>query len=158
MSKSKDPPAKSQKPKVPDQQRIDNAQRLKALYYKKFGKKSTQDEIGKQALIGTQGMVNQYLNATRPLNIKAAIKFCKILDCKIDDFSPEIANQIEEAAQYVLKSMEWPFESVTRDIFDKLSPSDKAAVNNSMLIRAEDAGLLPKGGLESKSNKIKTAA
>lgn len=81
-----------------DWQRED-AERLSALFKKRAGK--TQADFGAEFEIGGQAMVWQYLNAHRPLNIKAAQAFAKGLEVDIDDFSPTIAGQIRAASGVV---------------------------------------------------------
>jgi SOS-response transcriptional repressor LexA len=52
--------------------------------------KRSQEAFGAEFGLGTQGMVWQYLNGKRPLNLKAAIAFATELGVKISDFSPRL--------------------------------------------------------------------
>ena len=79
-----------------DDWQVDEAARLRALFDAREPKIS-QMKFGAEFEIGTQGMVWQYLNATRPLNIDAAVKFALGLGVTIDEFSERIAAQIEQA-------------------------------------------------------------
>ena len=69
---------------------------LKRLYDERVSGEITQEEFGVRYGLGTQGMVWQYLNGHTPLNIEAAAKFAKGLNCKIDDFSPELAATLRD--------------------------------------------------------------
>lgn len=69
--------------------------RLKQLYDERVPSGMTQKEFGRQFGIGTQSMVAQYLNGTRPLNFEAAAKFAMGLRCTIHDISPEMAAALE---------------------------------------------------------------
>lgn len=68
-----------------------------------FGERSTvsQAKFGKEHGLGTAGMVWQYLNGHRPLNLQAAVKFAKGLGVRIQDFSPRLAAQVRAAVQDV---------------------------------------------------------
>ncbi|WP_198045318.1 S24 family peptidase [Cupriavidus taiwanensis] len=78
----------------------EDAARLKALYGERKGKMS-QEEFGSRFEIGSQGMVWQYLNAHRPLNIKAATGFARGLGVEVDAFSPRLAEEIRRASSTV---------------------------------------------------------
>jgi transcriptional regulator with XRE-family HTH domain len=56
----------------------------------------TQKEFGRLYGIGSQSMVAQLLNGTRPLNYEAAAKFAKGLNCTIYDICPEMGDAIKE--------------------------------------------------------------
>lgn len=66
--------------------------RLRELFDKRAG--MSQLEFAERFGLGTQGMVWQYLSGYRPLNYEAAAKFAKGLNCRIDDFSPEMAEAL----------------------------------------------------------------
>lgn len=66
--------------------------RLRELFNKRAG--MSQQEFAERFGLGTQGMVWQYLSGYRPLNYEAAAKFAKGLNCRIDDFSPEMAESL----------------------------------------------------------------
>ncbi|WP_011298531.1 LexA family transcriptional regulator [Cupriavidus necator] len=78
---------------------IEDANRLKQLFESKapYG----QDEFGRRFEIGTQGMVWQYLNARRALNINAASAFARGLGIAVDDFSPRLAEEIRLAESHI---------------------------------------------------------
>ncbi len=78
----------------------EDAARLKALYGERKGKMS-QEEFGSRFEIGSQGMVWQYLNARRPLNIKAATGFARGLGVEVDAFSLRLAEEIRRASSTV---------------------------------------------------------
>lgn len=69
--------------------------RLRELYEARVPAGMTQKEFGQQFGIGSQSMVAQYLNGTRPLNFEAAAKFATGLRCTIHDISPEMAAALE---------------------------------------------------------------
>ncbi len=84
---------------------IEDAARLKALYNERKGKLS-QEEFGSRYEIGSQGMVWQYLNARRPLNIKAAAAFARGLGVAVADFSPKLAAEMKAlTSRLVLPSL-----------------------------------------------------
>jgi transcriptional regulator with XRE-family HTH domain len=94
-------PAKANKAKLDDWQ-VEDANRLKALFEKQD---LSQGAFGLQFEIGTQGMVWQYLNAKRSLNLKAAKAFADGLNVRIGDFSPTLA---EMAVEYAASSAATP--------------------------------------------------
>lgn len=67
---------------------------LKRLYETKVPAGMSQEEFGQRYGIGTQGMVSQYLNGTRPLNFEAAAKFAKGLGVTIAEISPSMAKAL----------------------------------------------------------------
>lgn len=83
----------------------EDAARLKALFEARtelIGKKLiSQADFGEKYGIGSQGMVSQYLQARRPLNVDAAVAFAKGLGVSIEQFSPQLASFIQHAAGYV---------------------------------------------------------
>lgn len=83
---------------VPDDIRENEAAALKALYLKLVPKETSQGEFGKRSGIGTAGMVWQYLNGHRPLNLAAARKFATAMGVPVDDFSPRLAAEARAAA------------------------------------------------------------
>lgn len=74
--------------------------RLRELFDQRAG--MSQLEFAERFGLGTQGMVWQYLSGYRPLNYEAAAKFAKGLNCRIDDFSPEMAEALREEILPVL--------------------------------------------------------
>lgn len=77
---------------------VEDAARLLALW-EAYPAKVSQLKFGADYGIGSQGMVWQYLNGHRPLNIAAAVAFARGLSCKVRDFSPTLADQIKDAWQ-----------------------------------------------------------
>lgn len=73
------------------------AHALKRLFEERS--KVSQARFGKEHGLGTAGMVWQYLNGHRPLNLQAAVKFAKGLGVRIQDFSPRLAAQAKAVAQ-----------------------------------------------------------
>ncbi|WP_455154532.1 LexA family transcriptional regulator [Cupriavidus campinensis] len=101
---------------------IEDAARLKEL----FDSKATfsQEEFGRRFEIGTQGMVWQYLNGRRALNIKAASAFAKGLGVAVDTFSPRLADEIRLAATHVADVI----PTVPRGAESGGRPSDRIAL------------------------------
>lgn len=56
-------------------------------------KHPSQAEFGEIYSIGNQSAVGQFLRGDVPLSLKAASGFAKGLSCRIDDFSPRLANE-----------------------------------------------------------------
>lgn len=72
-----------------------DSNRLKSLYDQRVPEGMTQKDFGAKFAIGSQSMVAQYLNGTRPLNYDAAAKFARGLRCTIYDISPELAQSLQ---------------------------------------------------------------
>lgn len=123
------------KPKKPiESWQQEDAARLKDLFAKRAGK--SQSDFGAEYDIGSQGMVWQYLNAHRPLNIAAAQGFARGLEVDIDEFSPTIAAQIRQASSAVTNEPPRLVRAQTRDSAENLplifdSETDKRLHNNS---------------------------
>lgn len=82
---------------ITPEQMADSA-RLKALFNQRKNGLS-QADFGAKFDIGSQGMVWQYLNGYTALNAKAAAGFAAGLGCKVSDFSPQLASDIETLSQ-----------------------------------------------------------
>lgn len=117
----------------------DDAARLKALFKDKA--KLTQSEFGARYGIGSQGMVWQYLNGTRPLNVSAAKNFANGLGVSIDDFSPSIAEIINEAGQRTASSEPWPFSKVDERKLRHLNKTEAAQIEGAILLIAAQLGI-----------------
>ena len=96
--------AKMKEKKPLEEWQIADAKNLRRLFDARTetvaeGKLISQMEFGAKYGIGSQGMVWQYLNGHRPLNIKAAVAFAKGLDVKVSDFSATLAAQIDDASK-----------------------------------------------------------
>lgn len=76
---------------------IEDAERLRTVFAERKGRMS-QEEFGLRFDIGSQSMIWQYLNARRPLNIKAAANFARGLGVSVDVISPRLANEIRRAS------------------------------------------------------------
>jgi transcriptional regulator with XRE-family HTH domain len=83
------------KPSKLEQWQIEDAHRLKRLYVVHCPKGMSQELFGERFGIGNQAAVWQYLNAKRPLNIKAAAAFARGLGLAIADISPKLAAQLD---------------------------------------------------------------
>lgn len=64
----------------------------------------TQAKFGEENNIGNQGVVWQYLHARIPLNKEAAVKFASGLGCRVEEFSPRLAKELEEFQVIALSS------------------------------------------------------
>ncbi|MDR8087817.1 hypothetical protein KPB05_10125 [Burkholderia gladioli] len=113
------------KEKVVPSWQIEEAKALAAIFSEKAD--ISQAEFGAKYGIGTQGMVWQYLNGHRPLNIAAATAFSIGLDAPIGTFSPRLADEITRA-----------YGQVTGDGDHRLSPAAAAVV--SAVRKADKAG------------------
>lgn len=76
---------------------IADAARLKRLFEEKADK--SQQAFGLEHEIGTQGMVWQYLNARRALNLDALLKFAYGLKVPVEQISPTLSKKINLALQ-----------------------------------------------------------
>lgn len=85
--------AAMKKAKLEDWQ-LEDAKRLRETWDEK--KTMSQTEFGATMGIGSQGMVNQYLQGLTPLNHRAVGKFAKGLGVLIDEISPTLADEIRE--------------------------------------------------------------
>lgn len=126
----------------------------------------TNAAFGKAHGIGSAGMVWQYLNGHRPLNLSAATKFAQALGVPIERFSPRLAT----AAALARKTSSthppmvvglpttaregdavygWPFPRLDLAAIRRLSPSE--------ITRLEDAWLVAAGVLGVKVAKQRAA-
>lgn len=71
------------------------AAKLKALWDRSSSRR-TQAVFGEHYELGNQANVGHYLNARSALNPKAATAFATELGCRIEEFSPRIAKEIEK--------------------------------------------------------------
>lgn len=101
---------------------IDDAARLKELFDSKAP--FSQEEFGRRFEVGNQGMVWQYLNARRALNIKAASAFAKGLGVTVDSFSPRLADEIRLAASHIADAI----PALPRGAESGARPSDRIAM------------------------------
>ena len=76
-----------------------DAARLKGIYVtKKNALGWTQESLAQACGWESQGTVSQYLNGKIPLNLDAALKFAHHLQCLVSDFSPKLADTLNEPA------------------------------------------------------------
>jgi SOS-response transcriptional repressor LexA len=68
---------------------------LKTLFEERV--QVSQEQFGLEHEIGSQGMVWQYLNGHRPLNLSVALKFARGLGVSVASFSPRLANELGAA-------------------------------------------------------------
>lgn len=74
----------------------EDAKRLKAIYEaKKKALGVTQQSIADELDI-TQGAVGHYLNGRNPLNLQVALVFARLLDVSVEEFSPELARELNK--------------------------------------------------------------
>ncbi|UEP42723.1 hypothetical protein [Burkholderia sp. B21-005] len=86
----------------------------------------SQGEFGARYGIGTQGMVWQYLNGRRPLNIAAATAFSIGLGVKIPSFSPRLALDIERAYSRVVNSIQQELSEPAAKVVEAVYRADQA--------------------------------
>lgn len=109
---------------------VEDARRLRALWdaYKERGGLS-QEAFAAEFSIGNQTMVAQYLTPTTPLNLPAAVKFAKGIGCKIDEFSPTLAELVTSALPFATATgpayVQNPLEGELLRIYRKLNPDNQ---------------------------------
>ncbi|WP_213308251.1 helix-turn-helix domain-containing protein [Paraburkholderia sacchari] len=131
---------KTNKPKTsPPTWQLNEAAKLKALYDERAS--ITQEEFGAQYEIGSQGMVWQYLNGHRPLNIAAATSFCQGLNIKIDEFSPRLVDEIRKAYAVVGEGAEAGPQKDAAPSSSHVSQSAQRLID--AVIHADAAGVSP---------------
>lgn len=73
----------------------EECEKLKALYLSwKAATGKTQEQAADILGFKTQGAVSQYLNGKLALNLQAASKFAKMLNCHVSAFSPRLAAEL----------------------------------------------------------------
>lgn len=80
--------------------------RLKTLFQEwQASRKEAGEPVSQDAASGMLGFgqsaLSQYLNGRIPLNAQAAAKFAKLLNCRIEEFSPSIAHEASQIAEGV---------------------------------------------------------
>ncbi|MCA8427836.1 hypothetical protein LGN30_32120 [Burkholderia seminalis] len=75
---------------------LQDVARLKAawLAYKDRNEGATQEWLGRETGIGSQGAVGQYLRGVIPLNLPALLSFARVLGVKPSDISPTLASLV----------------------------------------------------------------
>lgn len=106
--------------KPPTEDQIADSKRLAELFSKNAG--MGQLDFGLKYEIGNQGMVWQYLNAGKPkgsvLNVSAAIKFARGLNCRVSDFSPKIQEEINMISSFSNVGID-KSPQIEGDVFEK---------------------------------------
>ncbi|MBJ9895252.1 LexA family transcriptional regulator [Burkholderia cenocepacia] len=76
---------------------LQDVARLKAawLAYKDRNDGATQEWLGRETGIGSQGAVGQYLRGVIPLNLPALLSFARVLGVKPSDISPTLASLVQ---------------------------------------------------------------
>ncbi|KVL59287.1 hypothetical protein WT01_15780 [Burkholderia cepacia] len=84
-------------------EQLEDAKRLHALFkqwqqeQKALRRPASQMEAAAQLGFG-QSALSQYLRGEIPLNVRTAMKFARLLDVKIEKFSPDLASQLLQLA------------------------------------------------------------
>lgn len=115
---------------------LEEAAALKKLFEERT--ELTQEEFGAKFEIGSQGMIWQYLNGHRPLNIGAATGFAIGLGAAISDFCPRLAAEVERAYRVAVSSST-PAPSSANG--DHCSPSAAALIE--AIAEADRQGVAP---------------
>lgn len=76
----------------------------------------SQERFGQDLEIGSQGMVWQYLNGRRPLNLSAALKFAKGLQVKMKAFSPRLAAELDAAGVHEPTTSDYNLDELRIDL------------------------------------------
>lgn len=76
-----------------NQEEKDDAARLREAWesYKDKNPGVTQEWLGRESGLGSQGAVGQYLRAVIPLNLSALLSFCRVLRKQPESISPRLA-------------------------------------------------------------------
>lgn len=98
---------------------LDDAERLKVAF--KSHSKLSQEAFGAKYLNVTQGMIWQYLNAKRALNLDALIGFCEGLGVDPVAISPTLANQLNKVQKTAEDELDHPELSLIAMMDLKLS-------------------------------------
>lgn len=128
-------------PKEPTQKRTvtpenrEESARLKRIWEAKEDRPS-QMQFGHDYDIGNQAAVGFFLNGQSALSLKAAKGFAKGLGCHIGDFSPRLAAEIAEYAQYT--GIGWPFPMVDRTRWEQLTPELRGYVQAATVRALEE--------------------
>jgi transcriptional regulator with XRE-family HTH domain len=89
----------------------------------------TQASFGKEHGIGSQGMVWQYLSGETPLNVNVAKKFATALKIPVREFSPSLADWIEETSRFSMAKSEpgdpWPFQTVSPEQYANIPKAQR---------------------------------
>lgn len=101
---------------------------------------TSQSAFGHKYEIGNQAAVGHFLNGKTALSMKAALGFCRGLECTLDDFTPRLAAtaRAEVAAMQVGLGgpAPWPFALVDQEKFTNLSEMHRHMIEGAMLSAA----------------------
>lgn len=159
--------AETKKSKITEEHR-EEAAALKALWDDGRPRR-TQAEFGEAYGLGNQANIGHYLLARNPLNLRAALSFAKELKCKVSEFSPRVATEIEQLlpllADQLPHSLQTDQERQLVQMFREL-PSDWKGVAlgsvfgvlNSCKNAAPDATLQPQASEASQADERKLAS
>jgi SOS-response transcriptional repressor LexA len=76
---------------------------LKAIYMAKRAQlKLTQEDIANEIGI-SQGAVSMYFSGRNAINLEFALKIAKLLQCRVEDFSPRLASELGASGSAVFK-------------------------------------------------------
>jgi transcriptional regulator with XRE-family HTH domain len=121
------------KPLTADQH--DDARRLReALAKAKAERGLTQAELAALCGWDSQSTVSQYANGRIPLNLDALGAMCVHLRVPMSDISPTLARRLLQLVQSIPKETRaaprpaWPFDRLTRQAWDAMSPQDRASI------------------------------
>jgi hypothetical protein len=119
--------AETKKSKITEEHR-EEAAALKALWDDGRPRR-TQTEFGEAYGLGNQANIGHYLLARNPLNLRAALSFAKELKCKVSEFSPRVATEIEQLLPLLTDqlphSLQTDQERQLVHLFRELSPASK---------------------------------
>lgn len=105
----------------------EDAARLKALF--ESASPETQESFGATHGVGSQSLVWQYLNGYIPLNLRAAIRFARGLQCRVADFSPTLAADLPPESE--------PHDDAFETMVGSMPPSDAQQVLDFILYKVE---------------------
>jgi hypothetical protein len=142
---------------IPTTVRDAEATALKALYEAQKPR-PTHGAFGKKHGLGSTGMVWQYLNAHRPLNLEAATKFAGGLGVPIERFSPRLAAAaalargaggnhmavVVPAPAPIARdsaTLVWPFPRLDPKKVQRLNPQQIRDLEAVMLLTAAQLGI-----------------
>lgn len=113
-------------------EQLADASRLKALFQnwqraqREAGRPSSQEVAAEQLGFG-QSALAQYLNGKIPLNLDAGLKFAKLLDVHLADFSAALAEQSEKIVQELVVLDEAHISSMNRYRAPSQQPAAESA-------------------------------
>lgn len=147
---------------------VEDAARLKALFVaKKTAAKDKGTEFSQEKFAEAHGlksgnMVWQYLNAHRPLNIRAAAAFARGLGRKVEDFSPALAVEVGQVAETSAPAVRIIDSQVGRklqwlsDDEAQLLSNYRACAEPEKLATLDYTGALPKINVDQRSDQRET--